>query len=249
PPPPPPTSESPHIGAHRAPEEPPVQPTPPMPGPPPPSSAHAGRQLLMRYLAACAALLAVLVAVVVYAAFFADDGSATIEAVDDPNTTQTTSPPTTGGDGWGDEPTETSPEMTASPEMTEAPPASGADTATDGALAFTVHGIEVGDTVTSPDAPVEKRASGEFVVVQMTVTNVSDAPATFLGTFQKLRADGNVYSIDDEATFYTGGTIVELGPGDQADVGVTFDVPPGTEPEAIALRTDPLSPGTEVPLS
>ncbi|GAB3217208.1 DUF4352 domain-containing protein [Mycolicibacterium hippocampi] len=219
------------------------QPPPPPPGPPPPDATGAHRQLLVRYLAVCAALLAVLVAVAVYAAFFADDGSVTIEASDDPVTSQTAGPPATGDSGWGDEPSETSTETT-----TEAPPTDAGEV-TDGPLAFTVHGVEVGPTVESADFPLEKTAAGEFVIVYLTVTNVSDAPATFLGTFQKLRAGSTVYSIDDEATFYTGGALAELGPGDQAEVAVAYDVPPGTSPDAIELRADPLSPGTEVPLS
>jgi len=73
----------------------------------------------------------------------------------------------------------------------------------------------------------------------MTVRNTGDAPTTFLGTLQKLKAGADVYSIDDEATFYTGGGLVELNPGDQADVAVAFDVPPGTTPDAIELHADP----------
>ncbi|MGB3351253.1 MAG: DUF4352 domain-containing protein [Mycobacterium sp.] len=239
PPPPPPAAaaEPEHAGAHRALEGAPVAPV---------GGDH--RQLLVRYLSVCAALLAVLVAVAVYAAFFADDGSVSIDATDttDDPTTSETAPATTteGGGGWGDGPTETSAEAT-----TAAPPPAETGDVVDGALAFTVHGTEVGSTVVSADLPVEKTAAGEYIVVHMTVTNVSDAPATFLGTFQKLKAGGAVYSIDDEATFYTGGALAELNPGDQADVSVAFDVPTGTTPESIELHADPISPGVEVPLS
>jgi hypothetical protein len=83
----------------------------------------------------------------------------------------------------------------------------------------------------------------------MTVTNIGDLPVTFLGTLQKLKAAGNVFDIDDEATFYIGGGLAELAPGAQADVSVAFDVPPGTVPEAIELHADPVSPGIEVPLT
>jgi len=40
----------------------------------------------------------------------------------------------------------------------------------------------------------------------------------------------------------------ELAPGDQADVAIAFDVPPGTAPESIELHADPLGPGVQVPL-
>ncbi|WP_347133336.1 DUF4352 domain-containing protein [Mycobacterium sp. DL] len=237
PPPPPPlpptaaAAEPDHAGAHRAPEE-------------APAGDGDHRRLLVRYLSVCAALLAVLVAVAVYAAFFADDGSVSIDATDDPTTSETAPTTTSEGGGWGDGPPETSAEAT-----TAAPPQAETGDVVDGALAFTVHGTEVGSTVASADVPVEKTAAGEYIVVHMTVTNVSDAPATFLGTFQKLNAGGTVYSIDDEATFYTGGALAELNPGDQADVSVAFDVPTGTTPESIELHADPISPGVEVPLS
>jgi len=189
----------------------------------------------MRYLMVCAALLAVLVAVAVYAAFIADDGSAKFTVSDDPATT------TTAGAGRGEPPTDTA-TPTAMPTFPEI------GVATDGALAFSVDSVEFTPTVSSADFPIEKTAAGEFVVVHMEVTNTSDEPVTFLGAFQKLMADGAVYPVDDVATFYTGGALVELDPGDHADIAVVFDVPPGTDPETIELHTDPLGPGVELPL-
>ncbi|MDZ4266186.1 MAG: DUF4352 domain-containing protein, partial [Mycobacterium sp.] len=222
---------------------PPAGPSPVVPMPPPPASDAAGdhRRLLVRYLSVCAALLAVLVVVAVYAAFFADDSSSTYTASENPTTSEAVPTTAAESNGWGDAPTDSSTDP-----ATEAPPPAEIDEVVDGSLAFTVHGIEVGTTVVSADVPVEKTAAGEYVVVHMTVTNIGDAPVTFLGTFQKLRADGTVYSIDDEATFYTGGSLAELNPGDQADVSVTFDVPTGSTPESIRLHADPISPGVEV---
>ena len=181
----------------------------------------AHRQLLMRYLAVCTALLAVLVAVAVYAAFFADDGSVSIGASDGPT-------------------------MTLTPTMTPTIPQNS--DATDGALAFSVDTVEITPSISSVDYPVDKTAAGAHVVVHMTVTNTSDEPVMFLGTFQKLTAGGVVYSIDDEATFYAQGARADLNPGEQAQVAVAFDVPPGTDPESIELHTDPLTSGVEVPL-
>nr|MCH9733802.1 DUF4352 domain-containing protein [Actinomycetes bacterium] len=232
-------------GTHPAPEIPPEPPaqetepvrfeaTPTAPGPPT-GTVGPDRQLLVRYLMACAALLAVLVGVSVYAAFIADDDSTKFTVSDYPETTATT------GGGWGD-----SQNGTATPTAVPAFPEIGV--ATDGALAFSVDSVEFTPAVSSADFPIDKTAVGEFVVVHMGVTNTSDEPATFLGTFQKLITDGAVYSIDDEATFYVGGTLVELDPGDQADTAVVFDVPPGTDPEMIELHADPLGPGVEVPL-
>lgn len=230
------------VGAHRAPDdppEPPAQTREPEPGQftsaPTAFSQPSGsgdRQLLIRYLAVCAGLLAVLVAVGIYAAFFSDDGSLEIGAFENPTTL--IAPATPGGD-WGENPTGT-------------PDFSDSGDYADGPLEFSVNAVEVTTTVASADFPVDKTAEGEYVVVHLTVTNTSDEPTTFLGTFQKLLAGGQVYSIDDEATFYANGALVDLNPGDQAEVGLVYDVPPGTDPDAIELHADPLGPGVEASL-
>ncbi len=227
-------------------------PPPPQPGatswgaaPPQPPPGKSSSSLLMRYLAACAVLLAVLLGLVIYAAFFSGDSSETITATDDPTTPQTAEPTETTG---ADESDDADPPFATAPETTEPAPPTDFGEAADGPLSFVVQSVEFAPFVESPDAPVVQSAQGEYVIVRMTVTNVSDGPATFLGTFQKLEAEGTNYSIDDVATFFSGGGIAELGPGDQVDVGVVFDVPPGTTPDAIELHGDPLSPGVEVPL-
>ena len=108
---------------------------------------------------------------------------------------------------------------------------------------------EIGDTVVMSDAPLEKTAVGEFVVVHMTVTNVGTDPASFIGMFQTLHAGGTTYPLDDEATAYLEGTFADLEPGQSADVSVAYDVPVGTPPESIELHADPSTPGAEVPLA
>jgi len=247
-------------GAHRAAEDLPepgdergpasantaIPPLPPTNSDTPNGDEGVHRKLLVRYLAVCSALLAVLVAVSVYAAFFADDGSASFGAFDDRSTTliPAATPTTTAGGGWG-ETTDTE-TTTVTPTLTPTFPENS--DATDGAFAFTVDTVEITPSVSSIEFPVDKTATGEYVVVHMTVANISDEAATFLGTFQKLMAAGEVYSIDDEATFYAGGALAELNPGDQVKVAVAFDVPPGTDPEVIELHADPLSPGVEVSL-
>jgi hypothetical protein len=141
---------------------------------------------------------------------------------------------------------ETTPSKASSTEAAP-PPGTGA---TDGPLTFTVTGVESGPTVTSTDNDfLTKTAQGEFIVVHLTVQNTSGDPGQFLGTFQKLKAAGQVYNVDDEATFYVGGGFVDIPAGGQADVGLAYDVPQGTVPETIELHADPTSPGVELPLS
>ena len=218
--------------------------TPPTPGAP--SASDDRRKLLTWYGAACAALLAVLVLAVVYGLFFNKNDNVSISATDDATTTSKTSAsPTTSEESTSSESTSSEPTTSAAESPTAVP---GGGEATDGTIGFTVHGVEIGPTVVSSNAPISKDAQGEYIVVHMTVTNLSDQPATFLGTLQKLKADGTIYNIDDEATFYVDGGLAELQPGAQADVSVAFDVPPGSVPEAIELHGDPMSPGVEMPL-
>ena len=110
-------------------------------------------------------------------------------------------------------------------------------------------GVDSGTTVSDPSNDfLSKDAQGEFIVVHLTVQNTSPDPGQFLGTFQKLKAAGQVYSIDDEATFYVGGGFVDIPAGGQVDVGLAYDVPPGTVPESIELHADPTSAGVELPV-
>ncbi|MGV0646374.1 DUF4352 domain-containing protein [Mycolicibacterium sp. XJ2546] len=116
------------------------------------------------------------------------------------------------------------------------PQASPVDAGVDGPMSFTVRGYESDE-------------AGEHVVVNLTVTNVGDAPATFLGTYQTLKADGAVYYIDDEATAALGGGVAELAPGGKADVALAFTVPAGTVPGTVELRADSASAGVELALT
>jgi hypothetical protein len=109
--------------------------------------------------------------------------------------------------------------------------------------------VESAPTVKYQDAPVEKKAQGEFLIVHMTVLNSGDAQGTFLATLQKLKADGTTYNIDDEATAYLNGTWADLDPSKSADVAIAFDVPPGTSGESLEVHGEPMSAGVDVPLS
>jgi len=211
---------------------------PPPPGEPP--APDDRRRLLIWFGAACAALLAVLVLVVIYGVFI--NKVDTIQASSGPSSTSKSATPTTSSDnGWG------SGTQTASESPTTA--SGSGPQATDGGLTFAVTGTETAPTVQYQDAPVEKTAQGEFIIVHMTVLNSGDAQGTFLATLQKLKAGGTTYLIDDEATAYLNGTWADLNAGDTADVAIAFDVPPGTTPESLEVHGDAVSTGVEVPLS
>src|SRR5262245_61586995 len=217
---------------------------PPSGGLPPTGGPAAGdprRQLIIRFGAACAALFAVLVVVLIYALFVhTDSGLQTSTA---PATaTKSAAPNTSPGNGSGGTGTETA------TELPTATPGSGPQ-ATDAGLTFTVTGVETAPSVRSHDAPVEQTAQGEYLIVHLTVLNSGDQPASFVGTFQKLKAGGNTYSIDDVATAYLNGTVAQLNPGDTSEVAIAFDVPPGTTAESLEAHGDPAGAGVEVPLS
>ncbi|VEG45247.1 uncharacterized membrane-bound protein [Mycolicibacterium flavescens] len=219
-------------GPTSQPVEPPSAIEPPMPAEP---RFNDNRTLLTRYLAVCGALLLVLILALAYG-LFRDDNDDGLRSF------TTTSPPETAG-----QPTTTAEEQAGTTTPGALPPLAGATV--DGVLSFTVVDVETGTTVSSTEAPVEKTATGEYVVVRLSVVNDGDATAQFLGTLQKLHAGNTVYSIDGEATFYVGGGFVEIPPGAEALVGLAYDAPPGTVPEFIEAHADPLSPGAQIPLS
>jgi hypothetical protein len=143
----------------------------------------------------------------------------------------------------------TSSETAASPTESLTPPPPGAE-GSDGDFTFSVAGTETGDTVTSnvSDA-VQTTADGMFYVVYLNVGNTGAAPLTFVATFQQLSAAGQTFPLDDEATAFLGGTIAEIGPGEQKETPLVYDIPVGTEPSSILLRADPSTAGVELPLS
>ena len=191
------------------------------------------RKLVMGFGGAVAALLLVLVLAAVYAF-----------VIHKPDTVDLTSPTTETSTTTTEE---TTSEEATSTEAAPPPPLAGA---VDGPLTFSVTGVESGNTITdSENEFLTKDAQGEFIVVRLTVQNTSPDPGQFLGTFQKLNAGGQVYTIDDEATFYVGGGFVDIPPGGQVDVGLAYDVPPGTVPESVELHADPMSPGVVLPVA
>ena len=205
-----------------------------------PPASDPRRSLIIKFGAACAALLAVLVAVVIYGVFF-NKADTTEASSSTSSTSKSATPTTSSGNGWGNS-TETA------SESPSAPSGSGPQ-ASDGGLTFAITGVESAPTVKYQDAPVEKKAQGEFLIVHMTVLNSGDAQGTFLATLQKLKADGTTYNIDDEATAYLNGTWADLDPSKSADVAIAFDVPPGISGESLEVHGEPMSTGVDVPLS
>jgi hypothetical protein len=119
----------------------------------------------------------------------------------------------------------------------------------DGNFEFVVTGIDRAPVVADPEFPdLQKAAAGEYVLVNMTVTNVGTEPQTFFASFNTLSDGSTEYTSDDEAWIYLGNTLADLNPGDSIDTAVVFDVPVGTDPESIELHDGPFSEGVTVGL-
>lgn len=119
----------------------------------------------------------------------------------------------------------------------------------DGNFAFVVGDVERVGAVAAPEnAQIQKHAQGEFVIVHMTVTNVSAEPQPFYVSFSTLSDGATVYKSDDEAWLYLGNTVTDVGPGESLETAVVFDVPAGTDVESIQLHDSPTSPGATVAL-
>ncbi len=119
----------------------------------------------------------------------------------------------------------------------------------DGNFEFVVTGIDRGSVVADPEFPdLQKAAAGEYVFVNMKVTNVGTEPQTFFASFNTLSDGTTEFTSDDEAWIYLGNTLADLNPGDSIDTAVVFDVPVGTDPESIELHDGPFSEGVTVGL-
>jgi hypothetical protein len=119
----------------------------------------------------------------------------------------------------------------------------------DGDFSIIVTGVRRVDTVSSPEHPdVEKVAQGEFVLVQLNVTNVGAEPQTYAVSFNTLSDGSTRYQSDDEAWLYLGNLPPTLNPGDSVDTVVVFDVPRDTEVRSIELHNGPNSGGVLVGL-
>jgi hypothetical protein len=74
--------------------------------------------------------------------------------------------------------------------------------------------VERAPVVADPGFPdLQKAAQGEYVLVKMTVTNVSAEPQTFFASFNTLSDGTTEFRSDDEAWIYLGNTLADLTRG------------------------------------
>lgn len=217
------------------------------PQPPPAASAATTAPIaaaptptspLKGYLIGVGTLLVVLVAVLVWALGFAGPDTETTGASGADESSETPAPAGAPTDSTG-------------PSDAAAAEAGGAGgQVTDGDVTITSKGMEITPTVSAADNEMlTKSASGEFVVVRLTLLNNGELPATFLADQQVLNAGGQTYNAETESTFYLGGISAVLYPGTPVDVAFAYDVPPGTAPESVLVHGDLASEGAVLPLS
>jgi uncharacterized protein DUF4352/uncharacterized protein DUF2510 len=227
--------EEPRVGAHRSPDD---EPGPSAFSGPPAQSGSDSRKLIIGYLGAVGALLLTLVLVLVYAFVIRDDAATQISASATSTSSETTS----------SEPSDSETE-TPSETAAESPTPAAGDEVTEGDFTFSVARTESGDTVTSPiNEYIEKTATGEYIVVYLNVGNIGAGPLTFLSTLQVLNTDTGTFSPDDEASFYLGGGVVTINPGEQVETAIAFDVPAGAAPVSILVHGEPAGPAVDLPL-
>lgn len=131
------------------------------------------------------------------------------------------------------------------------PPGKGVEVR-DGKFAFVVNGVTSGDKVVGREDNqfLQKKAQGEWMVITMTVTNVSDKPQTFFVENQKLKSDGKTFSADSTASLYISdqSLAAEINPGNKIDVSAAYDVPPGTTQDTLIVHDSAFSKGATINL-
>jgi hypothetical protein len=120
----------------------------------------------------------------------------------------------------------------------------------DGSLEFVVKSMKRAPSVTSPTEDyIQQQARGEFVILDLSVTNTGDQAATYMSANQKLIINGKQYDDATEASVtLNGNAISQITPGLGIDTEIAFDVPVGANPGSVLLHESTLSPGVYVNL-
>lgn len=120
----------------------------------------------------------------------------------------------------------------------------------DGNLEFTVRQIECGvDRI--GDAFVSQTAVGQFCLVEMTIRNVGDRPATFSDSLQRAYGtDGARFGADTGAGILANAEqqvfLNEINPGNRVTGVVVYDIPPDARIAELELHESEHSPGVRV---
>jgi hypothetical protein len=109
-----------------------------------------------------------------------------------------------------------------------------------GSFAFTVTRVDIGSSKVG-----HQTAQGVFIVVDLTVRNIGDAPRTVYCQNQRLKAlAGRTY--DGGVNVGAGEDLINIKPGNKIRFSCAFDVQKGTLPAAVEVHDSPYFRGATV---
>ncbi len=122
----------------------------------------------------------------------------------------------------------------------------------DGKFEFVVNGVETGISTLGDNPYLAKEAQGQFVIVTMTVSNISDQPKSLSPSDQKLVDEqGRTFGPDTSAALNLDSDVPiwdQINPGNTVTMPVVFDMPVDAVPTAIELHDSMFSNGVTVSL-
>lgn len=125
--------------------------------------------------------------------------------------------------------------------------------ARDGEFEFIVNGVSREKTV--GDQYVNATAQGEYVILDMTITNIGSEPQMLSDSSQYVYdAQGSKFEADSEAGWYLNGVegasvwLEDINPGNSITGKMAFDMPAGAEPVSAELHDSAFSGGVTVSL-
>ncbi|WLP91688.1 DUF4352 domain-containing protein [Gordonia sp. NB41Y] len=124
----------------------------------------------------------------------------------------------------------------------------------DGKFEFVVTGVEKGLSSVGDNPYLTEKAQGQFVIVTMTVKNISDKAYSFSPTDQKLfDAQGRSFEPSTSAQIALGDSDIpvwdNINPGNTVTAKVVYDMPADAQPASIELHDSLFSGGAKVALS
>lgn len=141
--------------------------------------------------------------------------------------------------------------VSPAPEPEQTAPGIGQEVR-DGKFGFVVTGVETGITTLGDNPYLQKDALGQFVLVSVTVTNVSDKAQSYFGSNQKLiDIQGREFendamaAINLEAETAIGG---DINPGLSQNITIVFDIPADAVPATLEVHDSVFSGGAEISL-
>lgn len=144
-------------------------------------------------------------------------------------------------------PTDTAPAPANTPTDTKAEVAGIGAPVRDGKFEFVVVDIDLSATAGDPTNPyLQSTATGEYLNVYLTVSNIGDAAQLYSASNQQLIVGGRKY--DAASILGLQGDLTTINPGLSIDTIVSFDVPPGSHPDAVVLHDSMFSGGVTVSL-